>query len=65
MSHAQLTTVNTIRSLGILDKLSYPPTLSWDVELAKPDPGILLAACKACDEVPGEGVLMVGDELKA
>jgi FMN phosphatase YigB (HAD superfamily) len=45
--------------------LSYPPTLSWDVEVAKPDPGIFSAACHACNEVPGEGVLMVGDELKA
>ena len=61
----ELIIVLTLEALGILPQLSFPPTLSWDVEHAKPDSRIYEAACKRCGEEPGEGVLMVGDELKA
>jgi FMN phosphatase YigB (HAD superfamily) len=54
-----------MKSLGILDRLTHPPTLSWDVEAAKPESKIFESACKACGEEPVEGVIMVGDELKA
>ena len=57
--------VRTLESLSILPLLSHPPILSWDVESSKPSSEIYQAACKACDEDPGEGVMMVGDELKA
>ena len=57
--------MKTLDSLDILPLLTYPPTLSWDVEISKPDARIFEHACKACEEVMGEGVLMVGDELKA
>ena len=57
--------VKTLESLSILPLLSHPPTLSWDVEVSKPSPGIFEEACQACDEQVGEGVIMVGDELKA
>jgi len=61
----ELIIVLTLEALGILPQLSFPPTLSWDVEHAKPDSRIYKAACKRCGEEPGEGVLMIGDELKA
>ena len=57
--------VKTLESLHILPLLSHPPTLSWDVEISKPDPRIFQTACEACDEQPAEGVIMVGDELEA
>ncbi|WVQ95417.1 hypothetical protein IAU59_002514 [Kwoniella sp. CBS 9459] len=65
ISNADPRILKTLSSLEILPLLSHPPTLSWDVEAAKPSQKIYEAACKACDEVPGEGVIMVGDELKA
>jgi FMN phosphatase YigB (HAD superfamily) len=55
----------SLEALEILPLLACPPTLSWDVEADKPDRRIYEAACKACGEVPGPGVIMVGDELKA
>jgi FMN phosphatase YigB (HAD superfamily) len=57
--------VKTLESLKILPLLTAPPTLSWDVEVSKPDPEIFRRACKLCGEEPAEGVIMVGDELKA
>lgn len=54
-----------LEALSILPLLSHPPTLSWDVEASKPDPTIFRRACEACGEASGEGVIMVGDELKA
>lgn len=57
--------VHTLRSLGILDRITHLPTLSWDIEYSKPQSEIFQAACQACDEELGQGVLMVGDELKA
>lgn len=58
-------TVKTLESLGILPMLTHPPTLSWDVEASKPSPLIYQAACKSCGEDAGDGIIMVGDELKA
>ncbi|WOO82565.1 Haloacid dehalogenase-like hydrolase domain-containing protein 3 [Vanrija pseudolonga] len=55
----------TLTALGIEDLLSFPPTLSWDVEASKPDREIFARACDACGEAMGEGVIMVGDELEA
>lgn len=52
-------------ALDLTKFMSYPPTLSWNVEASKPDPKIYLRACEACGEEPGEGIIMVGDELKA
>ena len=57
--------VKTLEALGILPLLSYPPVLSWDVEAAKPSAEIFDRACELCEEEPGQGVMMVGDELKA
>lgn len=57
--------VNTMSALDLTEFMSYPPTLSWTVEASKPDPRIYLKACEACGEHPGEGVIMIGDELKA
>ena len=60
-----LTTVMTLHTLGLLERLTHKPTLSWDAEISKPDPRIFQGACKACEEESGEGVIMVGDELVA
>jgi len=57
--------VKTLEALGILPLLSYPPVLSWDVEAAKPSSEIFHRACEVCEEEPDQGVMMVGDELKA
>jgi phosphoglycolate phosphatase-like HAD superfamily hydrolase len=57
--------VKTLESLSISPLLSYPPTLSWDAEASKPDKGIYEYALGICEEEGGEGVIMVGDELKA
>jgi FMN phosphatase YigB (HAD superfamily) len=57
--------VKTLEALGILPLLSYPPVLSWDVEAAKPSSEVFDRACEVCEEEPGQGVMMVGDELKA
>jgi hypothetical protein len=57
--------VKTLEALGILPLLSHPPILSWDVEAAKPSSEIFEQACEVCEEEPGQGVMMVGDELKA
>nr|XP_019050909.1 hypothetical protein I302_01352 [Kwoniella bestiolae CBS 10118]OCF29839.1 hypothetical protein I302_01352 [Kwoniella bestiolae CBS 10118] len=65
ISNADPRILKTLDSLKILPLLTYQPTLSWDVEFAKPAKEIYLAACKACQEEPGEGIIMVGDELKA
>ncbi|WWC72793.1 uncharacterized protein I206_106757 [Kwoniella pini CBS 10737] len=65
ISNADPRILKTLDSLDILPLLTYPPTLSWDVEHAKPSPEIYNAACAACEASPGEGVIMVGDELKA
>ncbi|OCF35974.1 hypothetical protein I317_00497 [Kwoniella heveanensis CBS 569] len=65
VSNADPRILKTLSSLDILPHLTHPPTLSWDVEAAKPSSRIFEAACRACGEVPGEGVIMVGDELKA
>ncbi|WVQ63476.1 uncharacterized protein L199_001629 [Kwoniella botswanensis] len=65
ISNADPRILKTLDSLKILSQLTYPPTLSWDVEYAKPSKEIYLSACEVCDEEPGEGVIMVGDELKA
>ncbi|WRT70923.1 uncharacterized protein IL334_007922 [Kwoniella shivajii] len=64
-SNADPRILKTLSSLEILPLLSHPPTLSWDVESAKPSSRIFHAACKACEEDVGEGVIMIGDELKA
>lgn len=55
----------TLTALGIEELLTFPPTLSWDVEASKPDREIFARACAACGEAVGEGVIMVGDELEA
>ncbi|KAK4689654.1 hypothetical protein P7C73_g447, partial [Tremellales sp. Uapishka_1] len=65
VSNADPRILRTLEALHILPLLSHSPTLSWDVEVAKPSREIFQAACQACDEEMGEGVLMVGDELKA
>ncbi|ORY21152.1 hypothetical protein BCR39DRAFT_591651 [Naematelia encephala] len=66
ISNADPRILKTLSSLGILELLTHAPTLSWDVEASKPDSRIFQAACKACDVVDiGQGVIMVGDELKA
>nr|XP_031858266.1 uncharacterized protein CI109_006317 [Kwoniella shandongensis]KAA5525338.1 hypothetical protein CI109_006317 [Kwoniella shandongensis] len=65
ISNADPRILKTLESLKILPLLSHPPTLSWDVEAAKPSSKIFESACKACEEEMGEGVIMVGDELKA
>jgi phosphoglycolate phosphatase-like HAD superfamily hydrolase len=57
--------VKTLEALGILPLLSYPPVLSWNVEATKPSSEIFERACEICEEEPGQGVMMVGDELKA
>jgi FMN phosphatase YigB (HAD superfamily) len=57
--------VKTLEALGILPLLTYPPVLSWDVEAAKPSSEIFDRACEVCEEEPGQGVMMIGDELKA
>ncbi|WVO12698.1 hypothetical protein L204_100304 [Cryptococcus depauperatus] len=56
--------LKTLYSLNILPLLSHPPTLSWDAEAAKPSPIIFQKACEMCEEEVGDGVIMVGDELK-
>ncbi|WWC65006.1 uncharacterized protein I303_107620 [Kwoniella dejecticola CBS 10117] len=65
ISNADPRILKTLDSLDILPLLTYPPTLSWDVEHAKPAAEIYKAACRKCEADPGEGVIMVGDELKA
>jgi len=65
VSNADPRILNTMKSLSILDLLSHPPTLSWDAEASKPSPLIFQKACVICQEEIGEGVIMVGDELKA
>lgn len=65
VSNADPRILQTLDALGISPLLTYKPTLSWDVEASKPDKRIYAAACKACGEEMGEGVFMVGDELKA
>ncbi|CAK9783202.1 HAD-like protein [Cutaneotrichosporon oleaginosum] len=55
----------TLDALEIEPLITCGPTLSWDVEAAKPDRRIYEAACKACGVDPGPGVIMVGDELEA
>lgn len=57
--------MNTLAALQITPLLTCAPTLSWDVEAGKPSARIFEAACLACGEAPGEGVIMVGDELEA
>lgn len=57
--------VKTLDALSILPLLSYPPTLSWDVEVSKPSAEIYRQACQTCQEDIGDGLIMVGDELKA
>jgi phosphoglycolate phosphatase-like HAD superfamily hydrolase len=57
--------VKTLEALRILPLLSYPPVLSWDVEASKPSPEMFKRACELCEEQRGQGVIMVGDELKA
>lgn len=57
--------VKTLDSLQILPLLTCSPTLSWDVEAAKPSATIYEKACEISDEKVGEGIIMVGDELKA
>ncbi len=63
--HIDPSAVRTLDALGILRLLTYPPTLSWEVEQSKPDPEIFRVACRACEVEPGDGVIMLGDELKA
>ena len=63
--YIQYFTVRTLGALSILSLLTYPPTLSWDIERSKPGPEIFQAACRACEVESGQGVIMVGDELKA
>ncbi|WWC92549.1 uncharacterized protein L201_007508 [Kwoniella dendrophila CBS 6074] len=65
ISNADPRILKTLDSLRILPLLSYPPTLSWDIEAAKPSSKIYEAACKACEEEIGQGIIMIGDELKA
>lgn len=57
--------MKTLDSLKILPLLSFPPTLSWDVEASKPDSAIYQLVLQSCNEQAGEGVMMVGDELVA
>ncbi|RXK39363.1 hypothetical protein M231_03315 [Tremella mesenterica] len=57
--------LKTLSSLQILPLLTHPPTLSYYTNCSKPDPEMYRIACASCDEIPGEGVLMVGDELEA
>ena len=65
VSNADPRILHTLRALDLMPFFSSPPTLSWDVEASKPDARIYLAACKSAGEAPGEGVIMVGDELEA
>ncbi|KAL7420930.1 hypothetical protein Q5752_004884 [Cryptotrichosporon argae] len=65
VSNADPRILRTLSALGIAQELTHAPTLSWDAELSKPDPRIFTAACAACGEKAGKGVLMVGDELEA
>lgn len=65
VSNADPRILITLDALGISPLLTCKPTLSWDVEASKPDKRIYEAACRACGEEVGEGVLMVGDELEA
>lgn len=65
LARLTVSTVKTLDSLKILPLLTCPPTLSWDVEASKPSAEIYQAACRLCGEDLGEGVIMVGDELKA
>ncbi|RSH87113.1 hypothetical protein EHS25_003602 [Saitozyma podzolica] len=65
VSNADPRILKTLDSLNILPLLTCPPTLSWDVEASKPSAEIYQAACRLCGEDIGEGVIMVGDELKA
>jgi hypothetical protein len=57
--------VKTLEALHVLPLLSYPPVLSWDVEASKPSSEIFKRACELCEEQPGQGVIMIGDELRA
>ncbi|WVR08792.1 hypothetical protein IAU60_005850 [Kwoniella sp. DSM 27419] len=65
VSNADPRILKTLESLQILPLLTHPPTLSWDVESPKPSKAIYAAACAVCEEKMDQGVLMVGDELKA
>ncbi|KAK1923298.1 HAD-like domain-containing protein [Papiliotrema laurentii] len=65
VSNADPRILHTLSALDILPRLSHPPTLSWDVESSKPDRAIYDAACRLCQETPGLGVVMIGDELRA
>lgn len=65
VSNADPRILKTLDSLQILPLLTCSPTLSWDVEAAKPSVKIYEKACERCDEKVGEGIIMVGDELKA
>lgn len=65
VSNADPRILLTLDALQIAPLLTCPPTLSWDVEVSKPSAEIYKAACAACGEVPGEGVMMVGDEIEA
>ncbi|ODO05797.1 hypothetical protein I350_04858 [Cryptococcus amylolentus CBS 6273] len=57
--------IKTLRSLDILSHITNTPTLSWDVDASKPSLEIYQSACRMAGEELGEGVIMVGDELKA
>ncbi|OWZ63222.1 hypothetical protein AYX15_04743 [Cryptococcus neoformans] len=65
VSNADPRILKTLDSLQILPLLACSPTLSWDVEAAKPSATIYEKACERCEEKVGEGIIMVGDELKA
>ncbi|ADV25538.1 hypothetical protein I315_04707 [Cryptococcus gattii Ru294] len=65
VSNADPRILKTLDSLQILPLLTCSPTLSWDVEAAKPSVTIYEKACERCEEKVGEGIIMVGDELKA
>lgn len=64
-SNPSMFVVKTLDSLQILPLLTCSPTLSWDVEAAKPSATIYEKSCERCEEKVGEGIIMVGDELKA
>ncbi|ODN77809.1 hypothetical protein L202_04932 [Cryptococcus amylolentus CBS 6039] len=65
VSNADPRILKTLRSLDILSHITNTPTLSWDVDASKPSLEIYQSACRMAGEELGEGVIMVGDELKA
>ncbi|WVQ77150.1 hypothetical protein IAR50_006833 [Cryptococcus sp. DSM 104548] len=65
VSNADPRILRTLESLNILSHITNTPTLSWEVDASKPSPEIYQSACRMAGEEPGEGVIMVGDELKA